>query len=170
MRQLLVILALFSLILLPATASAQQTNAPPGVGGVDQYRETIPQADGNQPTGPAGTGKSPPGSGKSPLSPSARDALGRMGDDGRAAADLAGSTAADQGSSGDQVGQGRGRKGGLDPAGPNATDPGPSGLSAVIERAVSGSGDGGMGIALPLILLASLLGAFGLAVQRRRTS
>jgi hypothetical protein len=148
----------------PQAAGAQTSNAPPGNSGVDQYFESVPGAGGNRPSatqgGPAGR----------PLSPAAKRRLERLGADGRAAAAAAQATAPPAAS-----GAKNGRKGS------RSNDNGSGGHQQVLGtrsegrtapvaavKALTGSGNGGMGIFLPLVLMASLVLAGAYLIARRR--
>jgi hypothetical protein len=144
-RALLAILALV-LIALPAGATAQ-TNAPPGNSAIDEYLETVPAASGNQ---------RPKAGGSAALTKSERARLERLGPDGRALADAVDATA---------------------PAAAKAPEPGvrPSSadgrapLSKVVDAVTGRDGGDGMGLLLPAILLATLLGVISVVVLRRRS-
>lgn len=130
----------------PALAQ-QQTLAPPGASGVDEYLETIPTAEGNRPSGGSAPGHS--------LSAPQRRALAKLGPDGAraaAVADLTGSPlpARSHGERPPQV-----------PAA-HADSP----FLGTVVRALGGGG-GGVGGVLPAVLLVSLL-AFAVLGLRRR--
>jgi hypothetical protein len=139
------------LLALPATAMAQQapTNAPPGNSAIDEYLETVPSATGDQRPGQPGAA----GSG-GVLPPAERARLEKLGPDGKALADAVDATAPPAAKPGQK----------LDIDGAKGRSP----ISAVLDAAV-GSDGGGMGIFLPIILLASLLGVIALVVLRRRS-
>jgi hypothetical protein len=155
MTRLLSVLAAFVLVAalaVPAGAAApsRQTNAPPGNSAIDEYLETVPSATGNQRPGTPGAA----GSGGGGLTPSQRAKLERLGPDGKALANAIDATAP-----------------------PPATKPshkidggnGRSPISAVFDAATGSDGGGGMGVFLPIVLLASLLGVIALVVLRRRS-
>jgi hypothetical protein len=158
MPRVLSALVALLLIALPSAAIAQspQTNAPPGNSAIDEYLETVPGATGNQ----------RPRSGGDPsdatLTPAQRAKLERLGPDGKALADAVDATAPAPAAP----------AGGPKSAG-NAAEPstsqGRSPLSEVVDAATGQDGGGGMGIVLPAILLATLLGVIALAVARRRS-
>jgi hypothetical protein len=112
--------------------------------------------------------------------------LEAAGSDGQATADLAQETApatagsqttgGDSAQSGGGNGQGEGAGGGGD-AGEDSslfsdssgsTDDDPEGIGGVIDAVLTGATDTGMGVALPIILVAALVGAIGVLVARRR--
>jgi len=81
--RLLLLAGVVGLLAMPAGASAQSCEAPPGTGAVDQYCETIPRADGDE-------GASNPGSTRSrdPLPASTRRALRSGGSEAQALGEL----------------------------------------------------------------------------------
>src|SRR5947209_15077799 len=105
MRRIAIALALA--VLAPASAEARvHTIAPPGNSSVGQYLETVPTADGSQPTstfhgigggvsqgGPRGPGGTASSRGGSAIASSTQRALARHGPTGVAAAALAQATA-----------------------------------------------------------------------------
>jgi hypothetical protein len=145
----------------PALAGAQ-TEAPPGVSEVDQYTETLPGPGGNEtldrPDGGAAGGGDPDGGGPEQpiLAPETVQELERLGPEGRATAELAATTAP------------RGDRGSNPALAAGGHDSGsPSGVGALVD-ALSGSDGEGMGILLPLILLAVAAAGIGFAVLRSR--
>ena len=165
------IAALFLVLLLlaPAAASAQApTNAPPGNSAIDEYLETVPGATGDARPRPPGA----PG-GDAGLTPSQREDLQRRGPDGALLVALADSIA-----SGDAT-RSRPTAGDRDdaasPAGERSAREdavaaqGRSPLSATLAAA-TGGGDGGMGLLLPILLVAGLAGFVALAIARRRAA
>jgi hypothetical protein len=143
-------------------ADAQQSNAPPGNSGIDQYLETIPGTEGSTPVrGRASTRQRTP-----VLSPSQRKALAAEGQYGEEAIALA-----------EQFGVERkerrayrhrsvatGASAHADAS--ERTDR--SALDAV-AAAVTPSGDaGGLGMALPIMLVTTALLGAGAAIGRRR--
>jgi hypothetical protein len=142
-RQLLLICCAGAL-LAPA-AGAQTSIAPPGKSGADQYFETIPSARGNVAPPPAnGTGAAAATAGERRLA--------RLGKDGQAAAAVAAAAA---------PGSGPHARGRSAPSGSDAS-------STSLRRLITGSDSGGLGIWLPILLGASLLGAIVFALLRRR--
>ena len=141
-----VVLITAIVLALPATAVAQQTIAPPGKSGADQYFETIPSAKGNV---------APPTGGPSSHDQAAAQALARLGKDGRSAAALAAATAPT-------------------PAPRHAAHANSAASSrspfSSFTNVVGGTDEGGIGIFLP-ILLAAILGlAIAVALSRLRRS
>ena len=146
-----VLSALVALLLLAVPQAAlAQTNAPPGNSAIDEYLETIPSAAGNEvPPKPGATSK------RHVLTPAQRRRLERLGPDGKALADIVDATSPPPAKHREQI---------------DLDAKGRSPVSAVIDAVVGGDGGAGMGIFLPIILLASLLGAIVLAVLRRRSA
>ena len=137
----------------PAAAVAQgpRTNAPPGNSAIDEYLETVPGATGN-------AVPRPPTPGGGTLTAAQRARLEQHGADGRTLANIVESTSAIPR---------RQRPASSVAAPPEAK--GRSPLTAVLGVA-EGNGDGGMGILLPAILLASLLAVIALVLLRRRSA
>ena len=135
-----------------AVAQTAPTNAPPGNSAIDEYRETVPGATGNQIPGSPGSGDGAGGA----LTAAQRARLERLGPDGKALADVVEATAPARAT--------------LEPstAEPSAAQ-GRSPLSGVLGALSGSDGGGGMGAFLPAILLASLLGIVALVVLRRRS-
>jgi hypothetical protein len=157
-------------------APAQQTIAPPGNSGVDQYFETVPGAGGN-----LAVHRTPPASGGSTGSAPGARGLARFGRDGQAAAALAAATApARSGHAGAGArpgagaGPGPGTRGGGTPGGGSAAPsasaavPQASGSTSAVLGVLSGSDQGGLGLVLPILLLGALVAAVALGVLRRR--
>jgi hypothetical protein len=147
---LAIVLAGALLVASPSLAAQGPGRVPPGNSGADQYVESVPGAGGNHP----GTGN--PASHAGAVPPGTQRALTSEGPAGRATASLAGATA--------PRGGGFGSKNGAAPA------PSGGGGSAVggIAQGAVGSNSTGMGVWLPLVLGASLLGAILLLALRRR--
>lgn len=132
--------------------------------GVDEYSEQVPGGGGNQPSNPNAGGGGSGGSGDpdgGPLTPAQVAALEAQGADGAAAASLAQQTGPD--STAGRGGAGDGSAGG---GGGSAADDG-GGLTEIAGN-IAGGSDSGMGVALPLILGAALIGALAFVVMRRR--
>lgn len=148
--------------------------APPGNSGVDQYFETVPGAGCNGSAGGSGGGGH--GGHGSGLSPSTSRQLASQGPAGRAVAQLvastgpgAGTSSANGGSSAGGAGRGKPGSSAVGTAVPSGRGSDP--VSALLRPLVHGTGSGGTGLLLPLILLAALaaaLGAAGWGVVRRR--
>jgi hypothetical protein len=152
--------ALVALVLLvaPPAATAQEplTNAPPGNSAIDEYLETVPGATGDQrPRQPGSTGGGA-GSrdGGTILTAAQRAELERLGPDGKALADAVEATAPPR----------EKPRATIDPGSVEGRSP----IGAVFE-AVTGQDGGGMGAALPIILVGSLLGVIALVLLRRRS-
>jgi hypothetical protein len=150
MRLLLPVFVALVLLSGPAAALAQtaQTNAPAGNSAIDEYLETVPGATGNQ--RPTQGGKT------SALTAAQRARLERLGPDGKTLAAAVDATAPARATLHPST---------ADPA----TVKGRSPLGEVLDAAGGGGDGGGMGIFLPAILLASLLGCIALVVLRRRS-
>jgi hypothetical protein len=149
-------------LLAPAAASAQETNAPPGNSGIDEYLETVPSASGNRPTGRILSGRP----GTRPTPERAARALRGRGRDAQAPERLVRETAPRQASRGRARG---GRTGATEPPGAGGDSP----LRSVARAVTGDGGGGGMGAALLAILLGALAAATGLAairVVRRRSA
>jgi len=159
MRRTLVALLALAL-LVPAVAAGQgsKTNAPPGNSAIDEYLETVPGASGN------GVVR-PPAAGGGTLTAAERGRLEQLGTDGRTLARIVESTSPPPASGTTSPAPKNHR-----PAAGVVRLPDPKGhapLGAVLGVA---EGDGGMGLLLPAILLASLLAIIGLVLLRRRSS
>jgi len=131
--------------------------APPGHSGADQYFETIPTAAGN--SAPPGSVK---GSGTSSAGPQSLSGLGQgktgdtqlanLGQAGQAAARLAASTAPPR------TERSAARQGLA----------GSGSVSSGLGNALAGSGAGGLGVLLPILLATAAVVAAALAVGRLR--
>src|SRR5207248_7775644 len=122
-------------------AAAQTTKvAPPGNSGVDEYLETVPTAGGGKASGSAGGGHHQ-------LPASVRRALSAQGADGRAALTSAEATAPSSASGSKTTGG----HGGTTKLAPQAVrSPSGESLPSAIAHALTGDGQGGMGIWLPI--------------------
>jgi hypothetical protein len=149
--------ALALALALPSGAGAQETNAPPGNSAIDEYLETVPSASGNRPAAGGGGSRATDNRGRLPAV--VAGALRDRGADGRAVADLVRS------SRGSRRGDARDEIAGAKPTGPVSEPRGDSRLSSV-ARAVGGGDAGGMGVALPAILLGALAAFGAVAVVR----
>ncbi len=155
MPRLLAALVALALIAAPAAASAQtqKTNAPPGNSAIDEYLETVPAASGNaRPRPPAAGGGS-----SSALTAAERARLEKLGPDGKTLADAIDATSPQ-------------RSSGSPSAGSVSAGEGRSPIAQVFDVAAGSDGGGGMGVLLPAILIASLLGVITLVVMRRRSA
>jgi hypothetical protein len=159
-RTLAALIALALLVPAAAAAAAQgpRTNAPPGNSAIDEYLETVPGASGN------GVPR-PPVAGGATLTAAERNRLERLGTDGRTLARIVESTSPAPASGTTSPAPKKHQ-----PATGVVRLPDPKGdapLGAVLGVA---EGDGGMGLLLPAILLASLLAVIGLVLLRRRSA
>jgi hypothetical protein len=168
MARILTAVLISSLAVPTAASAALRTIAPPGDSAVSQYVESVPTANGQRPTVSLGDQASP-------LTPSQRQTLDRGGVNGRTLAAVVDATS--PGATGSQPGRGahavsgNGVRGsvsaGLPPdavSGKGVRSP----VSSMLAAAV-GSG-GGMGILLPALMLAVVLGVVaGIVLRRRRT-
>ena len=186
-KKLVTTLAIGSLLVFPATALAGNGghhSVPPGNSGLDQYTENIPGAGGNHPTGGGGShhpGGGGGGSGSS-VTPGVTHTLDSQGPAGQGAASLAAATAPDVGGNapapaghGGKSGGSANAKGGSGTtasgtaSGGNAASGGSgSGVDAIAAELTGSGVDNGMGIFLPIILGAALIGALGLVALRLR--
>jgi hypothetical protein len=140
---------------LPAgTASAKTGKAPPGQSGVDEYVESLPSSDGS-----TGSDTGSGGGSRRGLSPAAARRLAQQGPDGKAVAALTAATGsaprhrpAEPGGAADR----------------DVASGGDQGFISGIASALTGGSSGGMGIALPIILGVTLLGAAVIGVVRFR--
>jgi hypothetical protein len=141
-----------------APAGAQQTIAPPGNSGVQQYLETVPSARGNEtPSSHSrGASKGQTGQNRDQLPPSTQTQLARHGEEGRKLEALVAATGPSSRSKGIR----------------RSSRPEPTPRSSAFHSAAAGltagSGSGGMGLLLPALLLGSAIVLGGIAVRRRR--
>lgn len=138
-------------------AQAQDQIAPPGNAGIDEYLETVPGGDGNRPLD-RGVDDG--------LSPAARRRLERLGEDGRAAADLAAAGPRSASRSRGNSAEGGNGNGGDAVEEAGRRDRANGGLGSAVAAPLTG--DGGMGALFPALLAATLLGGVALLVARRR--
>ena len=178
MRRLAIALAVA--LAVPSLAQARvHTIAPPGNSGVGQYVETLPTADGGQPTstvhhsggvggagGRGGTGGGL-GTGGGAVAPSTQRALAKQGPVGDATAALAAATAPRRARPAAHSGDARATSSGSGSFAGQGSPP-----STSVLKALTGStSGGGLGPLLPIVLIGSLLAAAVLTlVRRRRTS
>jgi hypothetical protein len=148
-------------VLLAAAASASARNrvlAPPGNSAISQYVEVVPTASGGRPASGIHPGGGSPGAGSQGLLPAATaKALAARGTDGAAVASLARATAP-------AVGAGKG------PIQPLPAGAGASPATSLLKAVTGSSSSGGLGILLPVLLGASVLGAGLLAWRKRRAA
>lgn len=139
----------------PGTASAVK-RVPPGLSAANQYTETLPAPGGNVPSQDAGDdGRTP----DEVLGDDNAERLEALGPEGRAAAELAAATAPQPAG---QRAPGRG-------TGDGGLPGGSSGLGEVLRQVTGTSGSGGMGLLLPLAIVAALAGSLVFLAIRRRT-
>jgi hypothetical protein len=147
---------------LPASASAKlRPYIPPGNSGANEYVESVPTAGGDKSTGNVIAS----GDTASALAPSTRAALRRAGADGRRAAAFANATAPPRGRQGVHIVAATG--GGTPGAGAGSSQT-PAG--GILRSLFGLQGQGGLGGALPAILIASMLALAAGRVLRRRAS
>jgi hypothetical protein len=171
MRRASILIAAAVVLALPGQAFGL-TLTPPGKSGADQYFETVPASGGNA-APPQGTS---PGSGAFRHLGQGRAGdtqLSHMGADGAAAAALAAATAPTPAG-----GSGTGTSGGQNGIPSSASQNGsgqialsqPKGQSAstALANALTGSGNSGLGVLLPVLLIGALLMAIVYAVFRLR--
>ncbi|MFT3865050.1 MAG: hypothetical protein QM729_12315 [Solirubrobacterales bacterium] len=157
------------LLIAPAAATAASKTVPPGHSGASQYTETVPTAGGEKTTntvhggtlGGGGDGKGGGGSTSSPtlvLGAENAKRLEKLGPEGKAAARLAaaGGTSAHKSGGTGHHGDGAAGSGGSSP------------LKQVAGELTGTSGSSGMGLLLPLLILATAMVAFGFVLSRRR--
>lgn len=152
------------LLAIPQAAAAQRTNAPPGWSGIDQYLETVPGAGGNHPSGEVAPRRGGGGQGP-PLSPSTRRGLSAQGEPGRAATRFAEQSAPRRRGTAGAAHREGDRGAGAERSTSDHESVSP--LSALV-RTVTGDDEQGLGIVLPILLAAVLIGAAGFRVLRRR--
>ena len=153
--------------------------APPGNSGVGQYVETVPTADGGQPTntvhpggvggsgGRGGTGRGPGATGGGAIAASTQRALAKQGPTGDATAALAAATAPSRTRPAARSGDARSTSSGS----PSFAGQGSSPSTSVLKALAGSTSGGGLGPLLPIALIGSVLAAAVLTlVRRRRTS
>lgn len=177
MRRIAVVLALA--LAAPSLAQARvQKIAPPGNSGVNQYLETVPTADGGQPTstvhpvgagvrgpgGPGGTAGHSGSSGGGAVAPSTQRALASQGPAGVAAAAVAQATAPRSPQS-----RAHRRDAGANSSfsAASAYD-GSSPQTSVLKTLTGATSGAGLGPLLPIVLIGTVLAAAVLALVRRR--
>jgi hypothetical protein len=161
-RQFMLSVAICGALLagLTSAAVAQDTNAPPGNSGIDQYLETVPDAGGNRPASNRNSSQLPARTVKR---------LKAAGSDGQAVANLVASTGGTAAKKPSAVTNKSERK----PTGKTRADDTaarPRKVPATIAApTLGGSGRGGMGLLLPLLLGLSTVAALLLVLYRRRS-
>jgi hypothetical protein len=150
--------------------------APPGNSGVGQYVETVPTADGGQPTntvhpggvggsgGRGGTGRGAGSTGGGVIGSSTQRALAKQGPTGDATAALAQATAPRAARPASASGHGRATASGS----PTSAGQGSSPSTSVLKALTGSSSGGGLGPLLPIALIGSVLAAALLTLVRRR--
>jgi hypothetical protein len=174
-RILLLVVALAFLAAPAAQAACDPATVPGGNSQIDEYTETVPGACGDHQSQTGGAGGAGGHSGNGPAAPAATvEELQSAGPDGAATAGLVDDVAPgpDTGS-GDPATGGSDQAGGSKPSGSTnaqeggAADGDGSVLSGV-ARSLGGADDSaGLGIVLPLVLAASLIGALAYLLRRR---
>jgi hypothetical protein len=154
-------IVLCALLALPAGAAAQST-APPGNAGIDEYLETVPSGSGNKSVVPKRGSRDG-------LSPSTVKALEAQGADGKLAAELAASTAPATSAKPSASGSGSGGNGSA-PGVKLRDEPAQSPITAVVDAVTGASGDGGMGLLLPILLIGTSAAVLAAALARRRAA
>jgi hypothetical protein len=145
-----------------AAAAKPRFLTPPGNSGITQYSEVVPSGAGSTPTG--GGHSSPAGN----VPPAAARALAGRGTARKELLQFVGSTAPNGAAkAGARSGAGANPAGRRGVSAASAANPsGSPGLLSFV-KSLGGGGSGGMGVILPLILAAALLGA-ALALWARR--
>lgn len=143
-----VAVACSALVLLSPGTALGATVAPSGNSSVSQYIETVPTAGGGRPSSVL-----PHHEGPSSISAATQAAMAALGASGEAAAALDVADAPSRGRPVSAVALG------------DATG-GPT--SSAIVRTLAGSGPAGLGIALPILLIAALAAAGGFAIRTYR--
>jgi hypothetical protein len=143
------------LFALPGSAVAQQTNAPPGNAGIDEYVEIVPEATGGKSL------RAPSGRPTGSLSAGERRELEALGEDGKALAEVIEATGPSTSTSSEARRPA--------PSAAAGAERGQAPVTAVVE-AVAGGGSGGMGLLLPIILGSTLALMAAAAVARRRSA
>ena len=163
MGRRILLLACLSLAL-PGAAAAQQTFAPPGNAGVDEYLETVP--------GAGGQGR--PSQDPKPLPADARRKLKQQGEEGQDALALAersdpGASAPQQAAEPDPAPKPDGGEPARQPSADPLPEPSTPSFGSALAKALTDSGDsGGMGIWFPILLGVAAGLAGGVALARRR--
>ena len=136
----------------------------------DEYTETLPGAGGDHPTA-GGDHHGPNAPDQAQLPGSADEDLRGTGADGAAVADLAEQTAPPTGSGGSHPAGSAADSSDADAQAHNGPSDNGGGVGDVVDTVLSGSpgGSGGMGVALPIAIVVTALGAIAILVYRRRT-
>lgn len=175
MRRIAIALAVALAVPSAAQARAHKI-APPGNSGVGQYVETVPTADGGQPTstvhpggvggtaGRGGTGGGPGSTGGGAITSSTQRALAKQGAAGAATAALAEATAPGSARPAAHSGAARTKS----PVSPISAGEGSAPTASVFKALTGSASGGGLGPLLPIALIGSLLGAAAITLMRRR--
>jgi hypothetical protein len=164
-RALVALVALALALPAPSLAQAPPTNAPPGNAAIDEYLETVPGASGDaRPR----QGARNDGSG---LTAAERARLENAGTDGKTLADAVDATAPAPAPARTAATRERRERESANRGAGELQPGGRSPVGEVLGTFTGGDrGDGGMGIALPAILLGALLAALLLVLLRRRAA
>lgn len=178
-RSLPALLAVAALCACPGMASAASL-VPPGNSAANQYTETYPTTGGNAEAKGKGKGKATPGDVLGDGNAEKLDSKGRQGRETAAVVaatapppvagsatggESAGDDPAAAGSGGAKGDGGAGGGQGNDAAAAEAE--GSSGIGEVLGQATGSSSSGGIGLLLPLIVLASVVWALAFFLRRR---
>jgi hypothetical protein len=153
--------ALLAFVLAAAPAAGQTTNAPPGNSAIDEYVESVLGSTGNRPTAPGAQRASG-------LPAKARRALAGRGADGQAVERLVASSGGAPKASRTPA-TAKSPRGGQPALATQQADSRSPVVSAS-DTALTGSGRGGMGVILPILLVSTSLVVIGLALRRRRAA
>lgn len=162
-------LAAIAVSLAAAGPAAAQPLVPPEGSGVNQYTETLLGAEGGEST--AKIGDRPPATPAKVLGKAEAAHLAALGPTGRAAAQLAATTASAPAAEKPRA------SGAESPAAEKAStghriggDPkGSSGLAQILGQVTGTSDSGGMGLLLPLLMIAVAVAAVAFVLARRQT-
>jgi len=178
-----------ALVAASPAAAEEEPLVPPGNSAVNQYTEGFPTAGGEKEAHNQGGRNVSPGN---VLGAKNASRLEKQGPAGHAAAELAAETAPNAIAAGPSAGNPRGsgiaagapsgsggepsgRGAATAPSPPSAPSPaaatqanGSSGLSEVLSRATGSSSEGGMGLFLPLLILAAIAWALAYLARQRR--
>jgi hypothetical protein len=169
------VFALALLIFVLGASTAQAQNAPPGNSGVDEYLEAVPATTGSKATNTT----DPKGSGGQVLTRGQQQALAAQGPDGVAAAQLAQRLGIERTGQRHETAAKSKTKTASKPtskapstAKTTTKDPGGASVfSSLSKTIIPADSSGGLGQALPIILVAIAAAGAGAAVVRhRRTS
>ena len=148
-----VLACLVAMLAVAGPAAGATRHAPPGNSSVDEYSETIPGPKGDRPVPRSGPVFPGPGSSSPVGGSSGARRLRSLGRDGFAVERFAAHT---------------GPRRALDGSASDLPAADGRSLPEQILDALTGTGEGGMGAFLPLLLLATAVGAIVVARRRRR--